>query len=426
MLLLLLSLISASPDTLELSLGQALDQALRGSPAQAQASAARLSSGIAVGQGINALLPAASGSLAYGNTSAQLVPTSDSTVTTKGWDGTLTLSQVIFDPRVFAGVATSFIQAGYYSADAQDKQARLIYDVTDGYLGLLGARLLRDAAASAVDRAADNVKLNQEKLRLGAASRIDVMRSEVFKSQADIGLLTADKALAAANAGFLATAGIGRDVVIKPTEQLTEPAGFEVSNSDSLVAEIERRNPGAQLAAKSGSIATVNTIAAIGQVLPSVSAFWSSGYTGPTMPKSIKNWTDNDRITTGLRFTLPLLDIKSFVLDIADAVAGSRRTRAAARAALYQVRAAAATAVIGYEEARQRYDYAKKNLELNQELYRLAQEQQRLGAISLIDFFSVETALEQANATYIGALTDTYVQAAQISYLLGRTQPEAR
>ena len=96
-------------------------------------------------------------------------------------------------------------------------------------------------------------------------------------------------------------------------------------------------------------------------------------------------------------------------------------TGVAARAAVYQVRAAAATAVIGYDEARQRYDYARRNLELNQELYRLAQEQQRLGAISLIDFFSVETALEQASATHITALTDTYIKAAQINYLLGRT-----
>ena len=426
MLLLFLALVSASPDTLELSLGQALDAAMKQSPAQTQASASRLSSGIAAGRGINALLPAASGSLAYGKIQAQILPGSDSTVTSKGWDGTLTLSQVIFDPRVFAGVANSLIQAGYYSVDAQDKQARLIFDVTEGYLGLLGTRLLRDAAASAVDRAADNLKLNQEKLRLGAASRIDVMRSEVFKSQADIGLLTMEKTLAAANAGFIATVGISRNVVVKPTEQFSEPAGFEVSNSDSLVAEIERRNPGAQLAAKSGTIAAVNTAAAIGQVLPSVSAFWSSDYSDSMMPKSIGDWSNNDRIATGIRFSLPLLDIKSFVLDIADAVAGSRRTRAAARATIYQIRAAAATAVIGYDEARQRYDYAKKNLELNQELYRLAQEQQRLGAISLIDFFSVETALEQANATYITALTDTYVQAAQINYLLGRTRPETR
>ncbi len=426
MLLLLFALVSAAPDTLELSLAEALDQALRGSPARAQASASRLSSGIAVGQGINALLPAASGSVAYGKTVTQLVPGSDSTVTTKGWDGTLTLSQVVFDPRVFAGVANSFIQAGYYSVDAQDKQARLIYDVTSGYLGLLGTRLLRDAAASAVDRADDNLRLNQEKLRLGAASRIDVMRSEVYKSQADIGLLTADKTLAAANAGFLATAGIGRDVVVRPTERLAEPAGFEVSNNDSLIAEIEGRNPGARLAAQSGTIATVNTVAAVGQILPSVSAFWSSDYSDSMMPKSIKDWGNKDRVTTGIRFTFPLLDLKAFVLDIADAVAGSRRAKAAARAALYQVRAAATTAVIGYEEARQRYDYAKKNLELNQELYRLAQEQQRLGALSLIDFFSVETALEQANATYITALTDTYIQAAQINYLLGRTRPETR
>lgn len=423
MLLLLLALVSVAPDTLDLSLAEALDLALRSSPAQAQASASRLSSGTAIGQGINALLPSASGSLAWGKTRSQILGF-DSTAT--GWDGTFTLSQVVFDPRVFAGVANSIIQAGYYSVDAQDKQAKLIYDVTSGYLGLLGTRLLRDAAASAVDRAADNLKLNQEKLRLGAASRIDVMRSEVYRSQADISLLTAEKALAAANAGFLATAGIGRDVVVRPTEQIAAPAGFEVSNSDSLIAEIERRNPGARLAVKSGTAAAVNTAAAIGQVLPSVSAFWSSDYADSVMPRSIRDWDNKDRVTTGIRFTFPLLDLKAFVLDVADAVAGSRRAKAAARAAVYQVRAAATTAVIGYEEARQRYDYAEKNLKLNQELYRLAQEQQRLGAISLIDFFSVETALEQANATYITALTDTYIQAAQINYLLGRTRTDAR
>jgi outer membrane protein TolC len=418
-------LVSASPDTLELSLGQALDQALHGSPASSQVSASRLSSGVAIGRGINALLPAASGSLDWTNARSQNILNPALVDTTKGWTGTLTLRQVVFSPTVFAGVASSLIQAGYYSVDAQDKQAKLIYDVTEGYLGLLGARLLRDAAASAVNRAADNVKLNREKLRLGAASKIDVMRSEVYKSQADISLLTADKALAAANAGFLATAGINRDVVVKPTEQLTEPSGFAVSDKDSLVAEIERRNPGVGLAAKSNTAATMNTIAAVGQVLPSVSMSWSSAYAhydpNPTMPKSIRDWDDRDRITRGIGFSLPLLDLKSFALDIADAVAGSRRAKAAAQATRYQVRAAATTAVIGYEEARQRYDYARKNLELNQELFRLAQEQQRLGAISLIDFFSVETALEQAHASYITALTDTYIQAAQINYLLGRT-----
>ncbi len=420
-LLLLLSLVSAAPDTLELSLGQALDLAMRRSPARAEVSASKLESGVKLGQGINALLPSPAGSLGWGKTQTQVIPSSDSTVTSEGWTGSLTVSQVIFDPRVYAAVVTSFINAGYYTTDAQDKQAQLIYEVTDSYLSLLGTRLLRDATRSALDRADDNLKLNQEKLRLGAASRIDVMRSEVFRSQAEIQSLTTENALISANAAFLATAGISQDVVVKPTEQLDQPSGFAISNDDSLVAEIERRNPGAQLAAKAGTIATVNTVATIGQVLPSVSAFWSSNYADPTMPKSIKSWNDKDRITTGIRFSFPLLDPKSFALDIADAVAGSRRTKAAAARAHYQIKAAATTAVLGYGKARQNYDYAKRNLELNQELYRLAQEQQRLGAISLIDFFSVETALAQAQATYVSALTDTYVQAAQIAYLLGRT-----
>jgi outer membrane protein TolC len=426
MILLLLSLFSATPDTLELSLGQALDLAMRRSPARAEVSASKLESGIKLGQGINALLPSPSGSLAWGRTRAQILPTSDSTVTTEGWTGSLTVSQVIFDPRVFAGVVTSFINAGYYTADAQEKQAELIYDVTDSYLSLLGTRLLRDATESALDRAEDNLKLNQEKQRLGAASRIDVMRSEVFKSQAEIQLLTTEKALASANAGFLATAGISQDIVVKPTEQLSQPSGFAISNDDSLVAEIERRNPGARLAAKAGAIATVNTVATVGQILPSASAYWNSTYEDSSFPRSIRNWSDKDRVTTGIKLSFPLLDLKSFVLDIADAVAGSRRTRAAAARARYQLRAAATTAVLGYQKARQSYDYAKRNLELNQELYRLATEQQRLGAISLIDFFSVETNLAQAQATYVSALTDTYVQAAQIAYLLGRTRPPVR
>jgi len=428
MLLLLLSLVSAAPDTLGLSLSQAIDVALKHSPAATQASVSKVTSGIRVGQGINALLPAANGSLQYGKSTTS-TPLGDTT--SKGWTGSFTLSQVVFDPQVFAGAATSFVNAAYYRYDARDKEAKLIYDVTQSYLNLLGSRLLRDAAASTLDRANDNLRLNQEKLRLGAASRIDVMRSEVAQSQAKISLLQADNCLATANASFLATAGISDNVTIRPTEAMAEPASLVVDDPDKLVAEIEAQNPSARLARNANTIATINTIGTVGEILPSVSVFWRSQYPNssladPQMPKSIKAWTDKDVVTTGIGLSFPLLDLKAFALNIASAVNGSRQARAAALSARYQLRAAATTAVLGYSEARQRYEYAKANLDLNQELYRLATEQQRLGAISLIDFFSVETALEQANATYITALTDTYVQAAQISYLLGRTRPQTR
>ena len=431
MILLLLSLVSATPDTLHLSLGQALDVAMHRSPARTEASVSRLTEGVRIGQGINALLPYPSGSLNYGKSTTKSPVYADSAITTEGWTGTLTVNQVVFDPQVFAGVANSFVNAGSYGYDAQDKEARLIYDVTSGYLNLLGSSLLRDAAASALDRASDNLRLNQEKLRLGAAARIDVMRSEVAQSQARINLLSASGALATANAAFLATAGISENVVIQPSESLAAPATLVVDDPDKLLADIEKQNPSVKQARNASTSATINTIGTVGQVLPSVSVFWRSQYgssvtPNPGMPKSIKDWDNNDVVTTGIGLSFPLLDLKTYALNVTSAIAGSRQARAAAVSARYQLRASATTAILGYQEAQQTYEYAKANLGLNQELYRLATEQQRLGAISLIDFFSVETALEQANATCITALTRTYIQAAQISYLLGRTSSQAK
>jgi outer membrane protein TolC len=423
MLLVLLSLLSAAPDTLQLSLGQALDLAMKRSPAKTEASVSRLTQGVKIGQGVNALLPALDGSLEYGKSTTKSFGF-DSTA--KGWTGTLTVDQVVFDPQVFAGVATSFVNAGYYGYDAQDKEARLVYDVTSSYLNLLGSGLLRDAAASALDRADDNLRLNQEKFRLGAASQIDVMRSQVAQSQAKINLISANSALATAGAAFLATAGISEKVVVKPTETLSAPASLVVADPDSLLGQIEAKNPGLKQARSTSTAATISAIGTVGQLLPSVSVFWRSQSDDSVMPKSIKDWDNRDVITTGIGLTFPLLDLKKYALDITSAIAGSRQARAAAVSARYQLRSSATAAILGYQEAQQTYEYAKANLDLNRELYRLATEQQRLGAISLIDFFSVETDLEQANATYITALTDTYVQAAQISYLLGRTRPQAR
>ncbi|MBN2538050.1 TolC family protein, partial [candidate division WOR-3 bacterium] len=110
-------------------------------------------------------------------------------------------------------------------------------------------------------------------------------------------------------------------------------------------------------------------------------------------------------------------------LGIVEAGAESRRARAAARAARLQLRSTALAAVIGYEEALRRHDYAARNLELNERLYELAREQHRLGNISLLELLTVESGLAAAAASRISALCDTHIQAAQVSYLLGSAEP---
>jgi outer membrane protein TolC len=422
-LCILASVRSFASDTLPLTMDAALRLAMRRSPARAEVRAARTQAWVRPAQGIASLLPTPSGSYGWARAETRDPLNPDTTVTTEGWAGTLTLSQVVFDPQVFAGVASSIVYSGYYAADARDKQARLVYDVTADYLGLLKARLLRDAAAQALARAGDNLELARERVRLGSASEIEALRSEAFHSQAQVNLLSAGKAMSAANAGLLATLGLNDPVVVRPTEELVEPAGFEFSDSESLVSEIERRNPGARLAARVGAAAAVSLAAAIGRALPSISAYWRSSYSDTLLPRTGSDWTDRDGISVGISFAFPLLDLKSYVLNIADAAAESRRARAAADRARLGLRAAATAAVLGYLEARERLDYAARNLKLNEELYRLAREQHRLGGMSLLDIFSVETGLTQAQAAHVSALCDTYIEAAQVSYLLGRSSP---
>lgn len=420
MLFIILGLLAAPADTLDLTLEQALDLAARRSPARIEARVSRFESGLNAVKAGATLLPSAAGSLSWGESETRSPINPDSVITTKGWTGTVSLSQVVFDPMVFGSVAGSIVYAGYYAADARDKQARLVYDVTAGYLDLLRARLLRDAASSALDRAVDNLRLARERERLGSAAAIEVMRSEVLESQARMNLLSTDKALAAANAAFLAGAGITERVVVRPTEDLTEPSELAFGDHDSLVELIEGRNPGLKLAERARTAAAIGVAAAAARALPSVSLFWTSTYSDTDFP-SYGAWSDRDAVSRGLSLSFPLIDIKSFVLNLADAGASSRRARAAAARARLSLRAAATAAVLDYREARQRFDFARRSLELSRELYRLAEQQRRLGSLSLFDFQSVETDLTQAQASYVSALADTYIKAAQISYLLGRT-----
>ncbi len=417
----LLALLVAAPaDTLDLTLDQALRTALRLSPAQIQVRVAQTESASKLARGITDLLPTVSASVGYGHSESSFLPPDSFLLSPSwGWTGTVSLNQVVFDPTVFARIATSVIYSGYHATDARDKQARLIYDVTADYLNLLKSHLLRDAATAALRRAEENLRIADARQELGAASRIDAMRSAVFESQAEIDLLRADRILATQQETFKATVGLDDPVPIRPVERLAAPADLDLPDPDSLLEEIRRRNPGLALAARTRTAAGINHAAAIGRALPGISAYWTSSYSDSLFPSSYNRWTEHHAITYGLRASFPLLDLKSYVLGIVDAANESRRARAAARAAELRIRATATAATLEYGEAKQTYDYSRRNLELNEQLHELATEQRRLGGISLADYFGVEADLARARATLISALCDTYIQAARINYLLG-------
>lgn len=408
-LTLVLTLTSAG--TLSLNLDQAFTLALKKSPLRGEISASRIQGITSFGTGINAILPAATASI--------------SSVTSKEnttlWKGDITLQQVLFDPSVFASLISSIINAGYYSNEVKDKTARLFYDVTTDYLNLLKAQLLFDASQKTLEQAEEEKRFTTERFRLGQLSRIDLLRSEVFYTQAQLGILSAEKNLISAQEMFKATVGINQPLFIRVTEELSAPPEWQITDPDSLLILIERTNPNTKMAQKLSTIAGINLTSALCRFLPSVSLYRAWSYSDTSFP-SYSNYKEKSTITQGIRISLPF-DIKTIVLNIGDALAGSKRARATLAKTRLQLRSTACTAITGYEEAKTHFEQAKRNLELNKELQELALTQYRLGALPLVELLEVQANLAQAEATYLAALCDTYIQLAQIGYLLGRTQP---
>jgi outer membrane protein TolC len=409
---------TATPlDTLRLSLAEAVRVATHQSPDAALVGVTRTEGAVALAKGINNLLPSASGSVSYSRSLSE----PDSSAARGEWEAKLTLSQVVFDPAAFAGLVTSAARFCYNRASAQDKLAKLVYDVTVDYLSLLKATRLRDVAEASLARARANLNLVQEKRRLGMVSNVDLLRAQVQESQARLGVLQAERSLAKAAVSFNATAGLGRGTTVVPAESLNAPPDSGLESPETLVQEIERRNPGVRMATQSRTIARVNQAAAIGSVLPEVSLYWSAGKRGSSFESVASDWPDAAEPSYGLRASLPLLDLKSYVLNVVDAGNESRRAYIAARATSLLVSSTAVDAVNGYEEARAAFRQSQANLELNRQLHELASEQLKLGAISQVDYSQVEADLVSAEAALVSAATDTYIQAARITYLLGAT-----
>ena len=81
-------------------------------------------------------------------------------------------------------------------------------------------------AEAARQRAAEYLEVTRQKQVRGLASSIDLLRAQAQEAQARLGLLEAEQDLVVGMETFKATAGLGRNAVVVPTESLAAPAEF--------------------------------------------------------------------------------------------------------------------------------------------------------------------------------------------------------
>jgi len=400
--------VNAGTDTVYLTLNQTLEMALKRSPLAKEAGADRWQAVLSAGEGVAALLPTPG--LSFSKQETEL-----GTSYNVNWS----INQPVFDPYLFKALVNGIISASYYSLSARERTARLVYDVTSAYFNLVRARLLYTAAVKGVEQAEQNHRVAQERFQLGQVPEFEWLRAKAFFSRAQLGLLNAEKTLKTARVGLCALAGINPNKAVMPADEIKEPATIPEFDSEEVLARIMEFNPGLQLADRVKNQAMVSLVAAFLRFLPSVSFYQSAQYSDSTLPANWQSGKEQMVRTSGWSFSLPIADVKGFILNLGGAINASRRSRAEFTRAKLELYVTAQNAILEYEEALRRYHQAKENLSLNQELYQLALTRYQLGSIAQSELLEIEAELARAESDYLSALCDTFIQSAQIAYLLG-------
>ncbi len=409
-MILLLFLLQA--DTLQLSLDQALTQAFQQSPAYLGARVDRTQGYINLAKGLSLLVPTPQAALTYTSTETEVF-------SSKLWSGSISVNQVLFDAGLVPGIIQAVHANEFYKYQSREKTNKLGYDVKSSYYNLIKSYGLVDAARQALKQAQESARLIEEKYRLGQLAKIDLLRAQVFAAQAEINRLSAQKGLEAANEELKANLGMQEEVVVKPTVELSLPATLKTASFDSLFVRLKHSNPALAASYEFERQAQAGLFTAESRLLPNLSLFTRTSYSDSLFPTSLDSWRNHDQVSYGLGINFPIFDIKSILLSISDAKNSSKSASIQRLYTELSLQKVLKVALVSFGEAGERYNYARKNLELTTEVERLGLEQLRLGVLSLIDFLDVETKLTEARTQYIGALCDTYIAQAQLEYLTG-------
>jgi outer membrane protein TolC len=295
--------------------------------------------------------------------------------------------------------------------DAQFQQA---LTTTGTFFDALSAQQLMRVREASVLRAEEQLKISVAKLRQGAATRSDSLRSLVGVGNAQLQLVNAQASLATAEANLGRL--IGESQRVAATDDSSFYRVLPVVDSAALRAEALAQSPpvqAAEAAARSSQAALATSRASY---WPSLTLSGSSSINGNR--SSSFDMLNQRSLSLGFnwqlfnRFTREQgIANQKVAVDLAEANLAEAR-----RAALANMTARLAD----LEAARLRIEITQRSVEASQEDLRVQQERYRLGVSTILDVLLTTEQYTQAEVDGVNARFDYLRAKAAIEALIGR------
>jgi outer membrane protein len=331
-----------------------------------------------------------------------------------GLNSSLTLFQ---GGRRFADLRTA--KAAVKSAEANEvaQKFSIALNVKTQYYNVLAAEESESAAQAQLEQAVEQLKVSMAKVAAGAATRSDSLRSAIQVSNARLALLNAQNSRTVASAALTrlvatpylvtATASDTLDQTIVPVDSL-------------LLSHLAQQAPSIRSAQASLATARAAYSATKGAYLPTISV--SYGRTGSGYDKYWGIGGGQLSYSKSLSFSLsfPIFDnwqresqSVSAAVQVRNADASLRDAQLAAQQSIVQYYTSLQTLEEQIKIQQQTIAAAEEDLRVQQQRY-------AVGASTLLDVLTSQTALNQARVQLIQYRLNYRTTKAEIEQLIGR------
>ena len=404
------------------SLPDAIRMAQQNAPSNVQARGAISTSEAAVKQSYAAFLPSFSLSAGRRNergerfdTQGNLVPfTGQPTSYSTGLQSSL---QIFDGGRRFFDIRAA--KADVDAAEAGEIATR--YDVAlqvkQQYYNILAARESQSAAEAQIQQAEQQLRASSIRLRAGAATVSDSLRSVVALGNARLAMLSARNNLQLANATL--TRLVASPTPVTATASDTVDQRVIIPTIDELVPLVEQapaiRQADAELSSAKASVRSAKTA-----FLPTVNMNFNRGGSGldPAFGIGDKRYAYNQNLSFSLNF--PLFNNLTREVNVARAIVAEDVAEASLRDARYLARQTLVQSLGQMRIAREQVDIQTQSVAAATEDVRVQQRRYELGATTLLDLLTSQAQLDTARNSLIRARYDYRVAKAQLEALIGR------
>ncbi|HVZ76712.1 MAG TPA: TolC family protein [Gemmatimonadaceae bacterium] len=407
-----------------LSLDDALSLAQRNSPANVQAENAlrvgRATVGSALAQFLPALAMSAGASRQGGATffQGQLVPyAGDPWSYGKGYSAQL---------QLFDGGERWFAYRNARASQRANEENAVVqrfatsFAVKQQYYAVLAARESEAAAQRQLEQANEQFTVTSAKVAAGALTRADSLRSAIAVGTARLALMTAQGNLRSANAALTRLVGSDVPVTAQPADTSQVP---HIDVDSAALDRMAVDGPVVRQAAASADASSASRWAAIAPYLPSLSIGYNF-FTYNTSPQfQLGGGPVSSNHSLQFSVSYSLFDHYRRELTLVTARAANGNAQATLRDARLAARQNLAQYLGAFRTAQETIALQQLQIAAAEEDVNAQEERYRLGASSLLDLLTAESALDQARAALIAARLQARTARAQVEGVIGRELP---